>query len=339
MLSNRRAVTRALGRLLLFVAALLAFDCQSARDEPTGGETHFLKRCREGSLDCGRDLVCACGACTLPCTEPTGCGQFPEASCAAPKSDSACGASTATYCEVTCSSIGDCAALSDQHICDAGVCRRGPLPAAECSTEAAIAANEVVILGDSFFAVDHATTAFLEDLARTSGSLSAGQRYRDYSSVVGNALALGDNGIANQYAAALAESPISVVIMTGGGADVLLGSCDVVGPDCPLLTAAADAASALFERFAADGVRHVVYVFYPDPTDPTLRAEVDALRSLLVTACDASPVACEWVDLRPVYDGHEASYLNAEGIVPTAAGAQASAAAIWSTLRARCIAQ
>jgi hypothetical protein len=197
----------------------------------------------------------------------------------------------------------------------------------------------VVLLGDIFFALTHGITAFVEDAARQSGVLSAGERYRDFSSVMGNTLALLGNGIADQYAAATEEGPAKVVIMTGGGADVLIGSCDVVDADCPLLVEASSAASALFERMASDGVEHIVYVFYPNPSDATLREEVDMLRPLLRTACEASPTPCHWVDLRPAFAGNEATYLNGEGTTPTTAGARASATAIWSVMRQQCIAQ
>jgi hypothetical protein len=197
----------------------------------------------------------------------------------------------------------------------------------------------VVLLGDIFFAITHGITAFVEDAARQSGVLSAGERYRDFSSAVGNTLALLGNGLEDQYAAATEEGPAKVVIMTGGGADVLIGSCDVIAADCPLLVDASNAASALFARMAADGVEHIVYVFYPNPSDPTLREEVDALRPLLRTACEGSPTPCHWVDLRPAFDGKEATYLNSEGTTPTTAGAQASAAAIWSVMQQQCIAQ
>jgi hypothetical protein len=197
----------------------------------------------------------------------------------------------------------------------------------------------VVILGDAFFAVEHRVTAYLEDAARASGALSIGQRYRDYSSLVGNTLALQGNGIEQQYLAAAAESAVKVVIMNGGGGDVLVGSCEVISAECPLLTAAAAGARALFERFATDSVEHVVYAFYPDPVPAELREEVSTLRPLLEAACAESPVPCEWIDLRATFEGKEDSYLSADGTVPTAAGAEAAAGAIFATMQRACIAQ
>lgn len=332
------AIRRAWGRALLTLVALFAFHCQTSRDEPTGGETHFLQRCSESLSDCGPGLVCACGVCTLACAEASACESFPEASCVTRSEDASCEAPSAAYCDVSCVADQDCAALSAQHRCYDGACRMGGGSASAC-TSGATEANELVVLGDSFFAVDHRTTAFLEDLARSRGALSPGERYRDHSSVVGNTLALLGPGIGDQYSAALAEGPIRVVLMTGGGADVLIGACEVISEECALLTAAATEARALFQRMADDGVEQVIYAFYPDPSDPELRAEISALRPLLENACDESPLPCAWVDLRRVYAGHEETYLNVEGTVPTAEGARANAADLWSVMSAGCIAQ
>jgi hypothetical protein len=222
------------------------------------------------------------------------------------------------------------------HRCLAGACRRAD-PSARCPVND-VNANEVVVIGDTFFAASHSITASLEDLARQAGVLGANERYRDYSSVLGNTLALQGNGIETQYATANAESRVRVVLMTGGGADVLLGSCDVVSPTCPLLVAAAQAARSLLSRMAADGVAHVVYAYYPDPTNAALRQKVDELRPLLASACASSPVPCHWVDLRPTFDGN-AAYLGADGTTPTTEGALASAGAIWATMQAQCVAQ
>jgi hypothetical protein len=259
------------------------------------------------------------------------------ASCTPPRATDACEVPTSGYCDVTCTADADCAALPAAPRCRGGVCRADSDPGACAAGETS--GNEVLLVGDSFFAAGHGITAFLEDMARQSGALSAGERYRDHSSLLGNTLALLGSGIEDQYAMAAEESPVKVVIMNGGGADVLVGSCDVLAPDCPLFVEAAAAATALFDRMAGDGVEHVVYAFYPDPADATLRAELDMLRPLLASACESSPVACHWVDLRTAFADHEALYLDAEGTTPTVEGAQAAAAAIGAVLQRQCVAQ
>ena len=88
-----------------------------------------------------------------------------------------------------------------------------------------------------------------------------------------DALALDGTGIADQYESAAASAPGKVVIMNGGGADVVLGSCSIIDAQCPLLVA------------------------------------------------------------------NEAAYTAPDGLDPSAAGSQASAAVIWATMQQSCIAQ
>jgi hypothetical protein len=90
---------------------------------------------------------------------------------------------------------------------------------------------------------------------------------------------------------------------------------------------------------ATDGVSQVVYAFYPDPVDAAMRERMDALRSLIEPICASSAVPCHWVDLRPVLSRPEGGYLSADGLIPTAAGSQVSAVAIWTMMQRECIAQ
>lgn len=367
--------TRPLGRPgrrfgILLAALLLVFSCESsAPDEPTGGETHFLTRCDASPGACGTRLSCVCGICTLPCSERAACQNFPVAECVAADA-AACGNSPAqAHCDVSCASDADCKIVSSAHRCEAGACRAGTpvggsggMPGSGGSTttggtsgsggaaggaggagggceHGVVAANQVLVIGDSFFASNHQITAYLENLARDAGVLSAGERYRDNSRLAANGLALGGNGIGDQYTAGVAEAEVDVVIMNGGGADTLLGSCDTPDANCPILTAAASAAKDLLARMAQDGVQHVVYAYYPDPVDPTVRAKVDALRPLIQSACSNSPVPCHWLDLRNVFADHYGEYIQSDGLNPTATGSQASAVAIWTVLRDNCIAQ
>jgi hypothetical protein len=211
---------------------------------------------------------------------------------------------------------------------DAAVCRQGDVPG-----------NALLLLGDSFFAAGHRVAAYLESLARGAGALPDSDRYRDNSLLTANALAVVSPGIAEQYSSAQAESPVRVVVMNGGGADILIGNCEPVGPNCPLLVNAAAAASALFEQMATDGVTAVIYAFYPDPLEESVRAKVDALRPLIQSACASSKVTCHWLDLRDTFSGHDAEFLAANGLDPSPQGAEATAKAIWNVMQNHCIAQ
>jgi hypothetical protein len=201
-----------------------------------------------------------------------------------------------------------------------------------------VTANQVLVLGDSFFAQSHEITAYLEERERARGVLSSGDRYRDNSSLVGNALALSGKGILDQYTRGLADAPVKVVIMNGGGADVLLTNC-TPDPSCPAITAAVAAAHELFAQMATDGIENVVYVAYPDAQDATVRARLDVLRPLIERECSDSPVPCHWLDLRPVFSGHDSDYVMADGMNPTSAGARATADAIGALMEDACIAQ
>jgi hypothetical protein len=351
---SRFARLRSRSLALFLLAVVLGVACQSEPDE-AGGETHFLRSCSIDGGSCGGGLACLCGVCTVPCELQAQCSSFPAAQCTTPPTSS-CG----RLCAVACGRDEDCAVLSTEHRCLGGLCRagsdegenggeggEGPGPAtggqpagsggsSACNTPDA-AANEVVILGDSFFAANHQVTAYLEDQGRSEGILSPGERYRDYSRVTQNSLALGGKGILAQYSAAAEEAPVTVAIMNGGGADILIGICETTDAECPVLTAAASAFSEVLTAMSDDGVSHVVFVGYPDPTPPAARAKLDVLRPMLEEACAASAAPCLWVDLRPDFAGHYAEYVQPDGLNPTPAGAEVAARAIARAMSEACI--
>jgi hypothetical protein len=195
------------------------------------------------------------------------------------------------------------------------------------------------VIGDSFFGATHEITGYLEETARLNEAIAEDESYRDVSSIYANALALGGNGIAEQFSSARAEGDVRVVIMNGGGADLLMGDCAAPTPDCPVLQDASLAAAELFAHMATEGVQHIVYAFYPDPLDPALKAEMDAFRPLMEDVCENSPVPCHWLDLRETFAGYYGQYVQPDGRNPTAEGAQATASAIWQLMQAQCIAQ
>jgi len=347
----------------LLALFLMVFSCQRESDDPTGGETHFLLRCSAGSSTCGDKLVCVCGVCTVPCTERATCERLPAAACVASNDADTCGSGDAPgHCDVACLIDADCSVLSSAHKCERGACRANAPSSNDAGAAGAgaagagandaglddagtcvrgdVSANQLLLIGDSFFAASHQITAYLEGFARDAGVLPTGARYRDSSRLTANAL--GSGGITEQYTSALAEAEVKVVIMNGGGADVLVGSCDTVDASCPTIAGAAAAARDLLARMATDGIVDVVYVFYPDPvkdTTPNLRAKVDALRPLIESACEGSAVRCHFLDLRPTFQGHYADYVQADGMNPTDEGSRASAQAIWTLMQSACVAQ
>jgi lysophospholipase L1-like esterase len=138
------------------------------------------------------------------------------------------------------------------------------------------------------------------------------------------------------------EAPVKIVVMDGGGNDMLNNTCsDPPTPSCQGIQNAVAAVEDLFVQMGTDGVESVVYFFYPEnQTNATQRAKVDVLRSLLQEVCATSTMPrCYEVDLRPVFDGHFSEYVLSDGIHPTTAGSQASAEAIWSVMQENCVAQ
>jgi hypothetical protein len=359
---NSPKAWRLLRALSCFVlAALIAgLACSDTHATDINGETHFLKLCRTDGAACGNGLSCLCGVCTRACEAITDCSAHASAECVEPLSCAA--EDPVRRCDVRCGTDADCRALSSAHRCQSGFCRApsgfegaaggggsgGMTGAGESAGAggtsacpgAEVAGNQVVVLGDTFMAQTHQITAGIEDLARAAGALAAGQRYRDVSSLMNNGLAVADHGILNQFERALADAPVEVVIMNGGGADVLAAFCEEpLLPTCPAMDAAATAARELFARMASTGVEHVVYAFYPDPIDSSIRARMDVLRPLVEAACADSPVPCHFLDLRLPFSGRYAEYIMPDGLNPTAAGAVAAADAIWATMREFCVAQ
>ncbi len=289
------------------------------------------------------------------------------------------GLEAASYCDVLCVSDEDCRLLSLAHRCAGGVCRMGEggsdsldggaggtsgiAPgsggggaggsagasggggaggvggADNACPEGDVSANEVLVLGDVFIAYRHEITAYLEDLARQAGALDTGERYRDYSLATDNGFVTGQSVLFDQYVAGQTESPVKVVVMDGGGADILVNSCETAPtPECQLMIDVVAAAESLMDRMAADGVESIVWFSYPNPMDPALLAEMDVLRPLLQAVCESSVVPCYWVDLRATFAGRDEEFMLADG-VPTAAGAEAAAREIWSAMELYCVAQ
>lgn len=363
--------------LAISLAGLLAIGggCESASDDLTGGETHFLRRCDPNADSCGR-LSCVCGVCTVPCSEHSTCHAFPAAQCAVARGAS-CDKGEAMVCRVACAIDDDCLVVSPEHRCDEGTCvagddlgsgggSSGGAPSTSGGSSAGgasggstggseasggsagepdscargeVEANDVLVLGDSFLATNHQVTAYLEELARQAGVLKSGDRYRDSSRIVANSLVVTGNGVLDQYTEAASDAPVKVALMNGGGADILIGSCDEIGPDCPVIKDAAAEFVTILEAMADDGVLQIVFLGYPDPVPEAPRAKMDALRPLLESACAESEVPCHWLDLRPVFEGHYDEYIEGDGLNPTAAGAEATAHALWELMERECIAQ
>ena len=190
--------------------------------------------------------------------------------------------------------------------------------------------KDVAVIGESFIALSHQITQEIETQAKNAGSLPQGDKYVD-NSVSGTTLA--NNQIPSQYTKAVQSSgTIKYVLMDGGGNDCLINNNGA---------AALTAATSLFQTMAQDKTEKVVYFFYPDPIGTnfsSLKSCLDALRPQMKALCDGlTAPKCYWLDLRPIWNGH--NEYTSDGIHPTASGAKATGDAIWDVMKTNCVAQ
>ncbi len=236
--------------------------------------------------------------------------------------------------------------------------------------------NEVVMLGDSYLDAPWGNVG-------PTLMMEANANYRHYyigaaSMAWGNPdtqfyipyqfdpMALTDTSVMN-------PSDIKVVIMDGGGNDVLIGntSCETTAPPAntscvTTVQGAIDKAQSSMQEMAQKGIQSIVYFFYPhlDPAGggilqtpaPTVNDTLDYAyplaeqiccgssftSSMTTYSCSGQPVPgvnCVFIDTRPAFEGHLADYIKSDKVHPTQAGAQVISDLIWSQMQSHCIAQ
>ena len=192
--------------------------------------------------------------------------------------------------------------------------------------------NEVLFIGESFIAgssIPEETTK----LARAAGSLGANDSYVDKSvsgTWIGNSA---NNSIPNQYKNN--SNGVRFVLMNGGGNDCWMGGQETHR------TAALNAAKTLFQDMQTKGVEKIVYFFYPDPigaNHANLTACLNLLRPDMKSLCEGQAAPkCYWVDLRETWNGHP-EYAAMDGIHVAGPGNAPTAAAIFKSMQANCVA-
>jgi hypothetical protein len=218
----------------------------------------------------------------------------------------------------------------------------------------AVMASQVALIGDSY--LDYGPVTFgptagnqpggiqtqIEKRAVEDGKLMSGQHYRPYY-VSGTRFL--DGSIQAQWDMAKRENPdIKVVIMDGGGNDVLLGQegCTVLNRPSDavcvdVIKQSTDSCKELWQQLAADGVEDVVMFFYPNaPIAPGFSA---ASEPIAKANCDSmvSP-RCTFVSTLMPFMGHS-TYIGGDGIHPTQMGQVVIGDLIWDAMVDRCIAQ
>jgi lysophospholipase L1-like esterase len=210
-------------------------------------------------------------------------------------------------------------------------------PAATCE-KGAVKASEVVFIGESFIDQTDDIPRFLSQLARDAGTIAMSESYRS-AAISGTQLTTGE--IPMQFERAQGESPVKVVLMDGGGNDLLFGADRCAGEYDSKCKEVVDVVATLFEQMSSDGVKDVVYFFYPDPMGigASIKDAMDILRPEMKKLCDGTgDVRCVWVDQRDSWEGNYDTFTS-DGIHPTQAGSMASAKQIWDAMAANCVAQ
>jgi hypothetical protein len=252
--------------------------------------------------------------------------------------------------------------------------------------------NQVVMLGDSYLDPNYGNVGpNIVTAAQQAGVLAAGQKYREYY-LAGAAM---NNGAANlnipyQYNTSAKgdlfvpdPTKILLVIMDGGGNDVLIDqqSCltDATSAIQMADTACMNAVSntvartkALWQEMASDGVKNIVYFFYPhlDPAgggllptpSPGVNLIDDYSAPLYQQICcgssftpttaaysctgNAPGTRCTYVDTRPAFHGHSGAlgepgpdYILSDHVHPNAMGSVVIANLVWDAMVANCIGQ
>jgi hypothetical protein len=270
--------------------------------------------------------------------------------------------SDASTLDVDAGALTDAAALTDGALAlDAGDADT------ELPVDASVAAkppcmkqaSQVVLLGDSY--INWVSHTFPADLNSASGAT-----YRNYA-VGGYSMGSGGIGrIPPELDQALAADPdITTIVGTGGGNDVLVAdtamfpqaadcrnsASSVSISDCQKIVAMAiDAASRMLDKAAANGVKDVVYFFYPHVPEGTViggahpNQILDYALPMVKDFCDGSyartngKLTCHFVDMVPVFEGHP-DWFAATDIHPNSMGSAAMAKAVWKVMKDNCIAQ
>jgi hypothetical protein len=240
----------------------------------------------------------------------------------------------------------------------------GPLPDAGAGSEAGSPTSgakpaclkkpsQLVAIGDSYVALPVVLIPKVEALATAAGALMSGQHYRDYSApgtTLGSPSAPGS--IPPQWDMAKSVDPdIKVVIMDGGGNDILANTDSIFGgcldPGASKIKTCTDiiqGAIGMARKLAMDakaaGVQDVIYFLYPHVPvggDEILDYSVDEGKKMAAEVT-TDTFRVHLLDTRGVFMGH-AEYFDLDPIHANEAGAQQIAKLVWDTMKSKCIAQ
>jgi lysophospholipase L1-like esterase len=192
---------------------------------------------------------------------------------------------------------------------------------------------DVAILGDSIFALAKADCT---QVGRWLGD-KTGEHYPDFSvsgATFQSAPGAPRQTIPRQYFDAQARNAPTVLILDGGGNDLLRFCPDSDLPDCtPAIAEVEQEVRALVAQALADGVQHIVYlgIYHVDPNGVAGRvaATVDPAMDRMAQVADELGIV--FVDPRPYFDGHPL-FISDDGLHPTPVGSALLAELIYDAM-------
>jgi lysophospholipase L1-like esterase len=216
--------------------------------------------------------------------------------------------------------------------------------------------NEVWFIGDSYsdYAVAHMSLASMVGaLAKKDGALMSSQNYRNLA-VAGTTLAAAPAAIQAQWYDNKSMKPTKVVVMTGGGNDVLINNqqCRADGAemqaDCKMVVQASlDAAKAMFASMKEEGVSDVLYFWYPHipgglltayETGSTISDYTYPMLEELAKSASTDTFHVFMVPTVAIFEGHP-EYFYSDGLHANDTGEGKIADAVWKVMKDNCIGQ
>jgi hypothetical protein len=220
----------------------------------------------------------------------------------------------------------------------------------ECA-KSPIAPSQLVFLGDSYLTWPTSTILqHIEQHLQMEGSSAYSATPRRYDASGANMMQIVD-----QYTTAHSQDPnIDTIIMDGGGNDVLINdrSCLTQAPPAnqgctnTVNNTVMLAGQALL-RMQMDGVKHVIFFFYPHVqtvglSGPAANDTLDYAYPIARGMCESVPI-CVFVDTRPPWDGHVNDYIDplfGLNVHPNEQGSRAIVdGAIWPAIVSACVLQ
>ena len=149
--------------------------------------------------------------------------------------------------------------------------------------------SDVLLIGDSFIALSRDISKDLNTLARSAGALGATDSYLD-KSVSGTQLSGGISPqIPVQYTNAAKQAPVKVVIMDGGGNDMLNNTCSSAQLELPGdPERGGRREGTVFEDGNRRGPVGGLLLLSREPEERDAAAKIDVLRGLLQEVCTSA---------------------------------------------------